>query len=1013
MKNRIVKFLIWLVLLGSVTWAGKGIFKYNVFSTHDADHHIARVFDAVQTLKEGEFPLRWAGSLNYHCGVPIFNFYYPLIYYLSAGINFFTNNVIMSLKVVYFLSLLIGTIFFYLWAREETGKTLPALGGALVYLFAPYRFLLIFVRGSPEFLAYAILPVVLYFYAKAFNANGKKFVLNLFLASLFGGILTISHNFTVMFLMPIILVYLVAKILLLKLDLKRIVWVVFSFVAAFGIGAFFIGPAILEQKYTQIGANFLMWREHFPELWQLWNSKWGYFYSSEGTINDGMSFMLGYAQWLILGLSAVFIIYRLIQAKFKALVFLVENVWILIFFAGSLLSLYLILPWSIPIWEKMRLLQEVQFSWRILGVAVFTIAALFVFVLDKIKPKIVLLGLAVGIGLFAAVAERNHLLPQPISSQDLYRYADYENLHFHRYSTTTLGDEVIAPSAKGACWFDVPPIATDFDRIDFKIVERGNTYGAIKFNIPKTDKGKILRMGLAYFPGIYDFQINGKKAEYIDCGGRVCFDKSKIDTGENFISWKVGENTTEKAFDLISLLFVAAWIILLSGFKRLKPALPFLLILTVLFFFRFFNLPERLGFGWDQERDARAAMDIIRGNLTLIGPRVQGPAGFFLPPYFFYLMAPFYKLTGGNPSAMTIFVGFWAILFTSVTYFVLTKVFSRKVALIFLAIWAVNPLTVLIDSAAWNPVAIPLFVILLIFAVYRGSIFWSSLILGIGTSFHMQFLLLIPMLIPEVVSVVRNKRFIYLLTALIGFIIPFLPILVFDIRHGFLNTKLALGFLNYPSTVISVLPTWYKVVAIFLGGKPDHATSLIFYAVVALALFIWTRRVKVKRLKNVSLGLLLTWLFSLPLFFAVAKTPSEYYFAYLLPIPILLTAISLNVNKTYGKVVLGLLLIFFAYKSYPLLSSSYLSAKNKMHSVMFLSSVTKNGTPINVSFNVPANEDAGFRYLLDYYQVKYSGDPKDPLVEFVIPNNRLETRFVFGGIGVYIPQRWIKDNWIR
>ena len=165
LKNPWIKrLLIFFVLIASVWWAGKGIFKYSVFSTHDLDHHLARSFDAVKTFSEGHFPMRWAGSLNYFCGIPIYNFFYPLIYYLVILISSINPDIIMALKIIDFLSLLVGTLFFYLWMKAETKKDIPALGGALLYLYAPYRFSLIFVRGSPEFLAYAILPVVLYLY---------------------------------------------------------------------------------------------------------------------------------------------------------------------------------------------------------------------------------------------------------------------------------------------------------------------------------------------------------------------------------------------------------------------------------------------------------------------------------------------------------------------------------------------------------------------------------------------------------------------------------------------------------------------------------------------------------------------------------------------------------------------------------------------------------------------------------------------------------------------------------
>jgi uncharacterized membrane protein len=567
MKKYWLKIIIFAILLGAVVWAGKGIFKYSVFSTHDGNYHIARAYDAIQSLREGEFPLRWAGSLNYYCGVPVFNFYYPLLYYLSTVINLLVNNVMFSLKIIFFASLLISTFGFYFWAKEETGKELPAIAGALVYLFAPYRFTLIFVRGSPEYMAYAILPIVLFLYSRMFNSNGKKFVLYAFLASIAGAFLTISHNFTVMFLMPIILLYLIVKIILNKLDIKRIFWVIFSFVGALGMGSFFTGPAILEQKFTQIGSNHLTWTEHFPELWQLWNSKWGYFYSSLGTANDGMSFMLGYAQWAILAFGTIFIIYQLIKSKYKIASFVKNNVWILFFFVGTILTIYIILPWSIPVWKVVTPLQQIQFSWRLLGVAIFTIAALLIFILDKIKSKYLLIFLVIGFSLFAVIAERNHMLPQPESSQDIYQYADFEKLHPLRHSSTTLADEVIAEGAKNACWFSTPTVSTNKGEtiVANTLDGRGNTFGSVKFVFSKKKiKGDKILLNLGYFPGIHRIYLNGQgPLSYSNCNGQVCFDSANVKDGENMIVWKVGESKIERSFDYVTIAFFSAWIILL------------------------------------------------------------------------------------------------------------------------------------------------------------------------------------------------------------------------------------------------------------------------------------------------------------------------------------------------------------------------------------------------------------------------------------------------------------------
>lgn len=519
---------------------------------------------------------------------------------------------------------------------------------------------------------------------------------------------------------PIILVYLIAKVFSLKSSILKIKWLVFSFLSSFGLASFFIGPAILEKKYTKIGENFLMWQEHFPTLGQLIRSPWGYFYSSLGTINDGMSFMLGYAHWVVLFLGFGFVGYMVYKRKF--------DLWIALTLLLSIFVIYLILPVSMPFWEKVPMLQEIQFSWRLLGVAVFSLSSLFSFILAKIENKKILWVIFLSITLLGYVGNRNHLLPQPVSVEDVYKYDDYEKLHPHRHSTTTLGDDVIAKGAEKACWFEDKLISVNNEKVDFKVVEQGNTYGFIKFNLPELvnqeTAEKYLKLRIGYFPGAFEFELNGQKIDSYMCSGVNCFNIQNIKTQENTISWKVVQTPTQKLFNNLSLAFIVIWLIIFllkfidKDGKNKKYWLLLLTIFGLFVFFRSYNLSGRLGFGWDQERDSIAVSEILNGDIKLIGPRVYGPTGFFLPPYFFYILTPFYLVNNLSPFSGGSFIISFSILFFILSNVVLSKVFDRKTALIFSLLWALNSFAVSFDTIAWNPIFIPLLFLLNIYLSY-------------------------------------------------------------------------------------------------------------------------------------------------------------------------------------------------------------------------------------------------------------------------------------------------------
>jgi len=538
--------------------------------------------------------------------------------------------------------------------------------------------------------------------------------------------------------------------------------------------------------------------------------------------------------------------------------------------------------------------------------------------------------------------------------------------------------------------------------------------------VPENPKGTIVTTGLGFFPKAYKFEINGKESDYNNCGGRVCFDVKSVKEGENYISWKIVQTPTESFFNYVTLAFLVLWLILLVGGKKLKPYLLLIAILTVFLFFRSYNLSGRIGFGWDQERDANAVAHILSGDFTLLGPRVQGPDGFFLPPYFFYLLAPFYQIMNLSSYAMNVFLVSWAILTFFIGYFVFTKIFDRKMAIIFLALWAVNPLAVSIDTISWNPVVIPFLVLLLIYLLYlfyknkkSKFLFLIGFIFGFGVSFHLQFLFVFPMLIPVAYEIIKNKRFKDLVYLLVGMIIPFLPILLFDLRHNFLNLKQIIEFTQNTQAINRVLPVWERASSFMVGGVASRALGLAIYLLGSIGFFILAVKLKDKVQRKIFLGLGTTWAASLFLFYLFIKNPSEYYFNYLLVPALILVAYTLKSWRRIGIIILFGLVIYFSYQARPLLRSVNLSLREKDHVVGVLAKMTKNSDPFNVSFDVPLNEDTGFRYLLNYYKVPVSGKEEDPLIEFVIPAEARKDIFMVGKIGLYIPSGWISHNWIR
>jgi len=445
--------------------------------------------------------------------------------------------------------------------------------------------------------------------------------------------------------------------------------------------------------------------------------------------------------------------------------------------------------------------------------------------------------------------------------------------------------------------------------------------------------------------------------------------------------------------------------------KRYYPFILLFLVFLLFSFFRFYNLDKRVIFDWDQERDAFVIKRIlVEKKLTLIGPRVLGPEGFFLGPYFTYLLAPFYFLTRLHPKAIIFFVIAYNLGFFTLTFLILKKLFNHSVALIFLLIWSLQPGLIGIDTITWNPILVPLAIIGLWYLMAQSQWFWVGMLLGLGVNFHFQMIFLIPFYLAFLLFVREERLFKKLAISFVGFLIPFLPLLVFDLRHNFLNFRLLSDFVFKKGGVFSGLawlPVW-KNVAVGFIGKDIPFLSVAFYFLPLLIALYLLRRETEKFKRKFFLATIILWLV-FPLGFALfGQRPSEYYFNFLFPFLILiLTGFLLRIFKN-PKIGFVLVLTIFALN----MNALKIQLQNNTFGLFYKEQVVKEIARIgknkkfNVSFSVPLGLDTGYYYLLDFYQVKQSSKWQDSLLKVVIPPEREPMSKIFGGIGLFVPENF-------
>lgn len=339
------------------------LFLPGYFSHHD-ELQVMRIFEMRRCLEDLQIPCRWVPDMGFGNGFPLFNYYGVFPYYLGALISF-PVGFIGAAKVLFFIPLVLGGFSMYLLAKELFGL-LPGLTAAILYLLAPYRALDAYIRGAvAESFAIATIPLVFYFVLKQIRQKSGANFLGTTLS--LAAFLT-THNITVLFFVPILLLWIIYW--LTKENFQHLWQVFWSVVLGFGLAAFFLLPAFWETSLVQtenLTRFDLDFRAHFVTIRQLFFSRfWGYGASVLGS-SDTISFQIGWPHWwLVLATLAGLLINRLKQ--YRTIIIILLTIFVLSLFMTHNKSAYL--------WEKIGILRFAQFPWRFLAVGIFSASLL-------------------------------------------------------------------------------------------------------------------------------------------------------------------------------------------------------------------------------------------------------------------------------------------------------------------------------------------------------------------------------------------------------------------------------------------------------------------------------------------------------------------------------------------------------------------------------------------------------------------------------------------------------------
>lgn len=335
--------------------------------THDGHLHVHRVAAMRYAWENGIYFTRWLPDLAFGYGYPFFVFREPAPLYAVLLPHLLGVSLPAASNLFYALCILASGWFMFLWVKDVSGSR-AGIVSAVAYMAAPYILIDALIRGNaPESLALPLFPFLLWM--------GRRWIIQgsvkTFLFSVFGlAFLSLSHNISVLIFAPVFLLYLLAAGWLRQLAWKQLMLrVLLLFGLGLGMTFFYTGGALLEMDEVTLNQSTTTRNNDFHFNFASWSEILAPVSGDDpNLLNPPLPIRLGWvpAALAIIGVSTLF------WKKIRR-----EQRWhVVMMTLATAFFLFMAMPVALPIWEKLPLIDFIQFPWRFIGRAALPVAFL-------------------------------------------------------------------------------------------------------------------------------------------------------------------------------------------------------------------------------------------------------------------------------------------------------------------------------------------------------------------------------------------------------------------------------------------------------------------------------------------------------------------------------------------------------------------------------------------------------------------------------------------------------------
>lgn len=404
---------------------------------------------------------------------------------------------------------------------------------------------------------------------------------------------------------------------------------------------------------------------------------------------------------------------------------------------------------------------------------------------------------------------------------------------------------------------------------------------------------------------------------------------------------------------------------------------------------RLYRIRDYLVFLGDEGRDALVVKRIVVDHVyTLLGP-ITSVGGMYLGPIYYYFMAPFFWLFNLDPVGPAVMI---VLMFLITTYFIFrlaADFLNSETAILSSLLYATSPLVITYSRSSWNPNAVPLFAILIIYGLLQAFIagkrlwlFVVGLAFGIILQLHYLALVLFGVMIVAGIILQPKLQKIDLLKLILGFLVSLSPFLLFELRHGFPNTQTILRFITKGGSeaTFSFFSLFTRLLDIgtrlfwrlvIIEGELLTQIIMILVSIGYFLLFIHPENTTSR--ERQTLKILIIWFFvGIGAYSLYTGAIYDYYFVPLFPLPFILLGLVLSriwqrsITGRYLVLIAIVILLFIYGKKSPFRQEPNRLLYQTQVMATFAYSLT-DGKPYNFALISSGNSDHAYRYFFERF----------------------------------------------